>query len=278
MPFRKARNWGGIKPPAGTPLDWGDPINSSITTCALFNEGAGKNVLNVADNKFTGSSNPTSWGTAAGGNGIKNSEGSIAYMDVSGSAGTIKASTFSIGFTWIGASHTIDQRVIERSDVDNSGYAFQITTTPATTIYVHTSGVAAYISFTAPTKNKYTHIAYTWENHGSDVNADSEMLILYVNGVRTSYTVLANGSGDYIDDPNRIAGIAAAARSFDGVVHHFRKWKRRLSPSEVSRLYVEPFAGLSVPRRRIISGTASVAAVFMPASGGTALPNEQVTM
>lgn len=55
-------------------------------------------------------------------------------------------------------------------------------------------------------------------------------------------------------------------------------WNRVLSLLEYQQLFANPWQVFAAPRRRLLGAAAGVAAVFMPAAGGSALPNMTVTM
>ena len=249
MPFRKSNPWGKTKPPVGSQVDWGDPINSQLFLCYLLGEGAGLLTRDIANNSV---------GVGAEGNFSPGTFGSAWVQPTSGSPCITGPSNVQLQLPTRAvtlAAHIIigkqgaEQGILKLSE-NSGGYnmlyldgnsppkvGFVITTGGSPTNVVSTGGYA--IGGVLMVVGVY---------NGSNMT-------LYVNGVSNA-SAAKTGSITYNTQPIRI-GSEEGRYYFGGIINYAYSWRRALTASEVAKLYSAPFAGILASRRRIISGTAA---------------------
>lgn len=253
MPFRKAQSWGNIKPPAGSQLDWGDPINARKKVHLLFGEGAGTISTNLCfPSKFIGTdagSGIPKWQNGKFGRSLYfGSTGSSTYLDQNFVLPAGQDITISI---WI------------RCDVsDQTGAIFTFGNLNSAGDRVETqpyNDANLYWDYgdfgTDRISTSYTAIVGKW-THLVLIGGKNFRSILFNNIVQNSNNTGATG-------PNAQTGlwvgawpVATGGNSYlRGAIDNFSVWFRQLKYSEVERLYTEPFAGILAPKRRIMSSS-----------------------
>lgn len=243
-----------FNPPSGARINWGAPINRGLAGCWLLNEGGGqifKDIVGVSN--AAGIANPLNapgkYGNALSFNG------SSQYVSAPASSATY-ASAYSWSL-WLSADNApaaaVQPAIINGTGAGgNDGFSFTYGHGNGTFRFVaavHTSTAYYAASFgTAPATKTWNHYVSTW---------DGSSLKSYLNGVlitttATLGTYITTGSNIYI-------GGSPAAIYFPGRINNVRTYTRVLSLQEIMQLYVQPFAGVSTPRRsvwKIVDGAA----------------------
>lgn len=250
MPFRKAKPWGGVKPPVGSTLN-DDPINYGLSVFAPMNEGAGPTVRDIAGRNTGILTNGPTWSVAKFGNGVL-LDGSDDFIDF-GAPTALASYNYATASIWVKFNSLANAYTAIVSDYNGGP-------TAAFQLFIKSNGkIAFYVSDVnydgtgalTLTTGVWYHIAAVWNAGTASV---------YVNGALDGSTGVGNSpivsSGNlYIGNDQVTAG-----RNLAGVVDNFRWYSRVLSASESQRLDADPFAGIAFPRRRIISQVAAGAA------------------
>jgi hypothetical protein len=234
-PFRQ---W-SMKPPLGAQIAWGDPLARGLVGAWLMNEGGGVPVDLVTNTRSTVTA--ATWAAGMTGPGMivngatdiintnaqshigANGAGSYALRFMPGFSPTDSASHFMAGAANVG--ETIE--LVFRKYSDNNIYAGWFNGTE--------SRVALAATAANMTQNVWQDYVLTWSQSGS---------ILYRNGVSIGSTVTAAKNADisiawsWLAELNQIGGSSIAGSKIEwGYL-----WSRALTPAEVQRLYVNPYA------------------------------------
>lgn len=256
MPFRKANPWGQIAPPQGTPIDWGDPISVGLRGLWLFGEGSvGTTFNSVRGEHGILTANPTS---APGPNANKSIvlNGTSQDVSLTNAKGSLNAPAGTLCL-WIYPTYALGDNVVRvymtwRVDGNNEIFMDDVNTAAGTRRrFGHSAGGTAKVVnlTTSPVLNTWAHYAITWDK-------SADQMIGYVNGVQQGTT--QTGLGTMAGSPaSMFIGNDVFNERFGGRVSNARMYARALKQSEIFRLYSEPFAGFTAPRRRIISQVAA---------------------
>lgn len=244
MPYRKRTLWGGVKPPAGSPLDLGDPINSGLLCCYLMNENAGLFVRDIASEIDLQINAATDFTWQAGKHGPAVGRGSASGWMVSSKTPAVTGGQVTCG-GWINYTQTTGEWVISQGVVNTNWQLFL----DSGLVYYRVANLLP-LTFTAPPINTWQHVMAV--QNGTTAT-------IYINGI-------AKASGTVTALPGTAAVMrvgafssATASYNFHGKLSGIRAWRRALSPTEILRLYNEPFAGVMAPSRRIRSAAAGSA-------------------
>ncbi len=241
MPYRKSKPWGNVKPPVGSVIDWGDPINGLLVGRWLFNEGGGCLISDCAaenNGVMTAFANPpVGWPAGKYGKSVL-FNGSTNYVLFNknqsfGNSGTI----FYLGNTTnatrtFGVVATGTSSIIELVSTGSTIRQTNGTTIFTTPVFTESALIESWVLSWSPAVST-----------------------LYRNGVPIG-TGSACTTGFTFDFPFAIGArnVRGTAGGFAAIrCEQFAAWNRTLLPSEVWRLLFEPFAGIVAPRRRIIS-------------------------
>lgn len=266
----KTKPWGFVKPPAGSQINWGDPISRGLATLFLFNEGGGNIAVDVAKNNN---------GTLTG--GVLRTVGkhgkSVLYDGVDdyvvATNRTSITSTQTSVSMWLNISSFLQiyPRFIEIQDGSSS-------------IQILRDGVSEKIvtkhsQFQTSTNGTQwsTPAAGVWQNIVAVWDSVANTTAFYINGV--PQTGAANTNTGIGNQANKTyIGVRSdlnAVTWFNGMIGSVRIYSRALSPNEAKRLYTEPFAGILEPRIRIglsvnviDTGSGSGSFNFTAAAGG----------
>lgn len=252
MPYRKSKPWGSIKPSVGASPDWNDPINAGLVGSWLLSEGAGsiyKDATRIADASGAVVSTVGKFGRAISPNGA------WLAAPVKGPTNGTTYTAFSAGGWANFATNAPDGAVI--SQLDGSFNGWMLWKQGASTFYrTYMNGGTRALSSVAIPFGEWHHIFTTW---------DGATVTLYQNGIPV-------GSGAYAVAPAaafevEIGAYSASFALSAGSLDTLRLYRRCLSPGEVMRLYRDPFAGITAPRRRIISAaSAATGNLFRPSN------------
>ncbi len=251
MPYRKSYLWGNCKPPVGSTIDWGDPINANLVGYWPFNEGCGAVVSDIAGRNNGTLSAAAPWspvpnshvfGTAPLGNGstMWANVGDLPPFRLTGAmtlaawcrAGTSGGTTCLMGK--LGAS-------------GSRGYSFGYNTTTPT--FFIASNSTTLITTTGGTHNGTDVFFY------AAVYLPSTYCALYQNGVQIAFNTTSIPASQFSANsvPFRIGERGDGTQATLGRFWNARIYGRALTQAEIQRLFFEQYAGVVAPRRRIIS-------------------------
>lgn len=262
MAFRKSRPWGNVKPPVGAQVDWGDPINKRRESLWLHNELASSRLFDVCGKNpmTTAATNaPTSivspWGAAK----LYDHASNAAYK--TGTSGHAFSLPFSFFAVCKGLYTDAYSNVFCTSTgASNDGIRIQNDKTWWAFVF---GGVAVYTTNIAVEYGVWLAVSVTVDKAGGT-------LVFQVRNLNTcvtkSYTT-AVGTPSLTTATSKSLGcwLANPSQTFSGIISHAHLWSRVLSPSEILRLYTEPFAGILAPRRNAARSLA-VASGFIVSS------------
>jgi hypothetical protein len=266
--YRKSKPRGNIKPPAGSAVNWGDPISNGLVRCWLVNDGGGLYVTDIAKgNRGTLTNGPT-WTAGMNGQSIR-FDGSDDYIAVSKTIPTVPDFPFTLS-AWVegNTSDTAYRKILTvGSDTANRGW-FLISARPFSSTIMR-FGIEADnndLGGGTETYNDTTNFSGSRWYFVVGVFSSATDRRLYVNG-----NLLASRTGSVTFNPaiatgttfigaGNLRGSPVASSRWLGRIDNARVWRRALLPSEIQRLYTEPFAGIVDPKLRMRSGTAAVVA------------------
>lgn len=267
MPFRKTKGWGQTKPQAGAMLDYGDPINAGCRGAWMLNEGGGLKAQNTArpgQNRgtFTGITQGATSGWAQGrfGPGVL-FDGTDDYID----CGNIKFTNTAVsvcGWHRTNGNYTQSQAILSQSDATTAQnhftFAFGLTDNKYTAL---SAGNIRITNNTSISTDAWRFVAFT----RSADSGGSATWNIFLNGVADASSTLATTGADVTNTNQLCMSRYGAFNSYFlvGKLDNVRLWERELQPSEIMRLYQEPFAGIVPSRRRIISQVAGGAATIV---------------
>lgn len=260
MPYRKSNEWGQTKPPEGSSLDWGDPINAGLLSCWLFAEKSGSIYSDLCGR------NPIKVDAPGNGSGIGKFG---AGLQTNGGGQRIYApQKNNLDFT--GPAFTIASWVQQTTGVTNtavggkwngSGYMLYVVAGGALRVYAN----GTFITSTATpfsAAGPWYHVAGTWDGA-------SQKAAIFINGKEDTRATLAVSTLSVAAVRYEVGSYSTGTGSmWIGAIDHQRLYTRALTHTEIRRLYTEPFAGIVKPRRRIISAvSAAVASTLIGARG-----------
>jgi len=258
MAYRYPRGWGQQMPPAGATVDWGDPINNGAFAVYLLNEGGGQRLTNLVNPKgnVTAFGANNAWSTGNGGSAvICNSTGSAINIGNSSGSGWGAGNVMSYS-AWVYFTTFLTGN---QSIIGGQGFNTQWRIDYSTAVQTLNEQGIVFIgsSTTALTTNKWFFVCMTYNASGT--------VQFYLNGK-------ADGSATSLQTFNRSAQAELCGATGDGApmtsgakLSGFRGWDRVLTPTEVLRLFQEPFAGIYKPRQYWSrAGAAAGGAIISP--------------
>lgn len=258
MAATKSRPWGNVKPPAGSTVNWGDPISRGLVGCWLFNEVGGNIAVDIAKSKSSSLVGGITRTTGKFGNALR-FDGVDDYVDIGRPIENV--SQFTISF-WLNSTSTNGDWFGKWDNWNNNGSNQQILFRNFNMQFyvesVSTAHTFAVSGFNMDAANIWYFICGI---------ADGENLRSSINTKFGSDVALA---GPYIPIVGDRWGIGRGHTGLtNGIIDNVRIYNRALNKNEVQRLYTEPFAGITEPRLRLRSGTAAPASTkYFIQSGG----------
>jgi len=230
------------KPPLGTPLDWGNPINKGPVLHLAMNEGHGDKVQDLSmygnhgamKNFSFPSTVDSGWNPGHAGVGL-NFDGTDDYIDC-GDGGSLNfgVGSFSIMF-FIKSNQRKITRIFEKQNVGY--YNMWTTDTNGKIRYVVYDGsnVGAVWSTSEPLDGDWHHITCVRDTCIGKV-------YIYIDGVFSDSSV-DNSANLNTSGKNLAIGksIVSAFDTFSGTIDGFRIYNRPLSPEEIKRYYINPW-------------------------------------
>ncbi len=258
-------SWGNVKPPVGSVIDWGDPINAGLVGCWLLNENGGRIAKDIASRQDGTLTGTIPWTPGARGPTVA-PDGSSGYV-TAGVAPSIGGATGCTISGWIYRSATGTKNCFGYGSISSAG-KFNCLWFTDNNIYADFN--ASFPLF-ASTKTGWHHLLSVFDGNASTKQRfyfDGVQVTL--SGTQTVLTVMSTVAQLGALWIGREQGNGFCAGQHDIV----RAYVRALTSNEAWRLYSEPFAGIVAPRRRIVRGgagglatyTAAIAASIGPAT------------
>ena len=247
MAFQKSRPWGNVKPPAGSVVDWNDPINQGLNNCWLFNEPGGLQAKDIAKQNHGVLTGGVTRSVGVFGNTLK-FDGVNGYVSLPNAVAT--AAPFSISLWFKVDNVTTYETLVNinltgadnnywvlqtRGDVAGDPLEWQINDLGAGETAVRTS--------TSVTAGVWMHACCV------EASSIDHRVYLNAGGAASSTTSRAPAG---INNTN--IGVYRGTvfdGYFNGSIDNVRIYNRAISLSEINRLYTEPFAGIVTPKLRI---------------------------
>lgn len=209
-----------MKPAAGTPINWGDPLAAGLVSAWLFSEGAGllaKNSVNPKYDARLADTTNYSWKPSPYGIAVNAKPSSTQVITLNNGLAT-------------GTKFTIAGGLYIRSFPN----AFGSLLLPATGngLYVLSAGKIQYYPSSASSvspaiaTNAFIHFGVT---------ADGATLTYYVNGVSLGV------AGSYSGQTMTTMGSDSSSERIDGALSYMYVWNRGLGLSELRRLMYAPY-------------------------------------
>lgn len=247
-------SWGPMGPPAGTPIDWGNPIASGLIRSWTFNESGGRTLHDGAQGYhsrlITASVDPA-WRSTLRGPGIAFSDTS-SYAQPSGPAVLVPHLSIEVivrfdatpaapgdyyvmGFSDGYGSGTHDKAIVLQQDGTPGFYAYDGSGKTA----LGTAGSALAVGETA-------HLIAT---------ADGATFRIHKNGKQVGSTAGGDTYTGY-SQANIFLGAPGSTQAPASTLALVRVWRRALLPTEVAALYVDPWQLYAPPvwRRYVVPG------------------------
>lgn len=230
-----------VQPPAGTLLDFADPINTGVLAYWPCSEGGGNVVYDHARKRRGVFTNGPTWSTGKAGRGV--------VFDGTATAITFTSTSFT-AFTaaiWFkGSEYTTNTRWLY-SNTGDVQVVFGFVPGISTTAIFWRSQAAGLLTFNCPTPAlNLWHLAVVTRDGANNVRA-------YVDGVESTSGAQSDSAAWVIDS---IGTYPTGTQGWLGTLSNARLWTRALKQQEITRLYVDYFAGFVWSRRRIISSGA----------------------
>jgi len=254
--------WGRRKPDVGSILDPGDPINAGLVAAFLMNESGGLTVADLVTRNAGAVGSALTWMAGPFGPAINSIGGGAAASITS-----IKVPR--TAWLDINGSYSISAWVKTTGAVSNSAIGGKWTGSTGYMLFVFSNNLRVYANanFTATTSNKFA-AAIDWTHVVGVLNVVTGRIQVYYNGALDTDAAIAGTTVSAAAVPYEIGNYAnSGGNPWDtglasgGGIDNQRLYRRPLTPSEVMRLYTEPFAGVVVPKRRLY--------LAQPASGYT---------
>lgn len=235
------RKW-SMKPPAGTQLQYGNPLLVGLKECIFFNEGGGTPTNLASPTLVPSLVGTAAWvsglvGTGVHGNSATN-QVRIADSSLNYAAGDFTFRTVFTPVTWTGAF----------TDTFMKGNEFRL--------FFDTSGNLSLAAMGGTDGGTCSTGMTAGGTYDFVITRSGSTCICYVNGVNkgtftNGNTALQSAIFQYGGDGNR-------GSQGDVTVYTHNFWTRALSPAEIQELYVNPYTLLrGAPRIRLGSTTAS---------------------
>lgn len=250
MSARKTSGWGRTKPPAGASIDWGDPISSGLVGRWLFTEVRARISDLTGRNLLRGYSGVTETPGPFGGN-------ALLFDGVTGKCRsefqgarpviTTRPMTF---VAWMrqtdSAASCFGVSVQDEATATSYYVIFIVGTTgkfraqqasPVNTVIAESTLVAL--------PDRWYQVVGVWGAEATDRR-------IYVNGRLEGSESSSISTDPALIDTLTIGALNRSTPAYGkGGVDNVSVYNRALSPTEILRLYNEPFAGIVAPRRRI---------------------------
>lgn len=227
-----------VKPPLGTQLDWSDPINRGLVGCWLMNEGAGTIVNDLSGNGHVGAfSGNTAWTAGKYGAAISTADQSADRIVVPGNAVGLDGFSACTILFWArnnATTCTVAQYLMDKSGAGPCPYGIYFDAAEQFVVKFVNAAAGVGHAIRYASVNTDWHLFGAWWD-GVNVNT------IY-DGVFGKSAALAGPM--YASAHNVELCGSGGTSAYNGQVSHVMMYNRALTPSEIARLYREPFCVL----------------------------------
>jgi len=256
-----------IKPMLGTQLDWSDPINKGLLALYAVNSSAGSLLMDSSGNSKNGTLSLVSWVLSPRGAALDFSSSTSALVDLGYPVVGSSLSGLSVVCLCKVAGTTPASQIIAENGTNYNYNTFYLSQEDAShfgfTVYGPTPAAAAYssrVSSVAYSVGDWYHVVGTW-TPGKDPD-------FYLNGVLSNGAAGGTARTGLLDG-NRTLQLGkrpdGTSTSFTGQIAFFAVYSRTLTPSEILRLYQDPWCGFVKERPELYvaqeAGGSSVPAI-----------------
>lgn len=264
MAATKSCPWGNVKPPAGSTVNWGDPISNGLVEWFLFNEGSGLRTYGLVKKTVAVLSGATYSTVKMRLNKVISLDGIDDYVYISAPHVGVgdKDFTFSGWFAYSSATNA-DRWLIEsgRTDGFAGGWKLGINNEFVQWKDWPVGGSASAVISLSTSQGDMTIANAPWRHIVVTRSVNNGVVTVYINGKREG--TLSGQAGDIgatkATHQMQFGGAIGDIYFFNGFIDNYKMYNRQLKFSEILRLYREPFAGITEPRLRLRSGS-----IFLP--------------
>jgi hypothetical protein len=240
MPNRNRSPFSRQKPPAGSQIDWSNPLTRNLETFLPLNEGGGLSFRDMASGRpgtFAVGATPITWQNQ----GLSYPGVSASYALVSNVKDIRPPTTIVLSFTPSGADLTSDPWLFSHDNGGNFGYAI-LSISGKANFRFH--GTANYASTVSLVNGQKTFLACTVDKNGGTAT-------FYV-GIGGTWQVAGVAIGSEIATASTRTTLASnlfGSDIYTGLFDYLYHYSRVLSPSEIQQIYQEPYAIMRGPSR-----------------------------
>lgn len=268
------RRYSQTKPPVGTQINKGDALSQGLVGYWPFNENGGTKPNDLSGNNNIGSfSGSAIWGSGRGGPAVKLDYLNSSYVNVASSRNTGFTTAYTLSGWFYANSSKVFNIMLIRGDGDINDIEFYSGSGTQGITVVHNRGNGGTLAYSGnDIGSSFTVGAWgdipsgTWYHIA--VTYAGTTLRVYINGVLKG---TATGGVDPLNTTSRwrigSGGTAtygpSGAAFFDGTINDILLHNRALTPTEIIRLYAQPFSPFTPIRlRRPASSGAAAASTF----------------
>lgn len=255
------RRW-TFQPPSGARINWAHPLTQGLMRVYAFNEGGGVPTDRVFGKVPTPHNTPT-WTSSRIGSGMSFASASSQNLQESSFDLTVAGSFAGDGFSVLTWTIPSTGNTMCPWDMDNfgGGYSAMLRVDSGTwDFWMHSGGSDHAVGWTSGVSvGSLQQIVSVWDRHAGS-------LAIYGNGILQNSAAV--GLPDRAADALFIGSggdIGGATQYYNGQVFLTAFWGRALGPTEVERLYSDPWGMFETPRYWKWMGYTSTAT---PTGGG----------
>jgi hypothetical protein len=229
------------KPMLGAMLDYSDPINRGLVGCWLMNEGCGNQVRDASGNGLNGTIFGCTWSATSQGTAIVNpiSTHRHASLSVPSSPLLYGSGNFTILVGYQPFTQDGYGPVFSKGTSSADEYALYFSSVSPQVLTFKSDNGAGTNSSTATVISSNSFIHFAVVRNGASCR-------IYQNGVDTTatagtHTTIVTASNSYV------LGAYDSLESYTahGEYYYSMFFRRALSPSEILRLYRDPWCGMA---------------------------------
>jgi hypothetical protein len=255
--------WGHAKPPAGTAIDWGNPLTAGLIRSWLVNEAGGKMLSDGAKNYpsyLTTVTTAPAWRPGLRGMGVSFTD-LASYAQPTGPVVNTAKVTIEALVRYDsspGGSQT-PRDLIGFVDGHGSGTQDKV-------LSIYRDGEPRAFAYDGANRDIFgsAQIAIGTTTH-LVMTADGTNLTLYRNGVQVAQVACGDTYTSYTQ-PNIVIGALSGSSGSTVTIFVARVWTRALRPGEIMTLAADPFCIYAPPvwRRYFMPSVSGAAATSLP--------------
>ena len=250
----KNRNWGSIKPPPGTLIDWGHPLSYGLIGCWLLNEVGSGRIIDSTGRHPPGSLvNAPTWDRGMFGPAMQFSNASNTYINIGNSIPLRGLGQFSISCWAYPTSTTANRAFISEwegcTSANGSTFTWGMNQNGANAVQFYvdnqatgcgSGGSGQWNSVTV--QNVWQHLVVTFDGT-LGVGSKSQLYRNGVQQVKANDSINVTTTGTFTTNPLTIGTLDGISPKwpFDGKLDNYQMWNRVISQAEARKLYTAPF-------------------------------------